>query len=79
MQTSGAIGRRDFLKVGAGGVALAAAGCATGMAGDGIRNVRAEPPEIQARKRAALEAAKELGPTMTDVEVRRNPIFAWLK
>ena len=41
--------------------ALAAAGCATGVPGDGIRNVRAEPPELQARKRAALEAAKELG------------------
>ena len=73
MQTNGSIGRRDFLKVGAGGAAMVVAGCATGgVSGDGIRNVRAESPELQAHKRAALEAAKELGPTMTDVEVRRT-------
>ena len=62
------------MKVGAGGAAMVVAGCATGVgaSGDGIRNVRAESPELQAHKRAALEAAKELGPTMTDVEVRRT-------
>ena len=73
MQMNGSMGRRDFLKAGAGGAAMVVAGCATGGApGDGIRNVRAESPELQAHKRAALEAAKELGPTMTDVEVRRT-------
>ena len=72
--TENPMGRRAFLKAGAGGAALVVAGCATGggVSGDGIRNVRAESPELQAHKRAALEAAKELGPTMTDVEVRRT-------
>ena len=64
--------RRDFIRMGAGGAAMAIAGCATGQGapvGDG--NIRAESPERQARKRAALESLKELGPTITDVEVRR--------
>ena len=67
--------RRDFIAFGAGGAAAALAGCATGRApepGDGIRNVRAESPERQAEKRRALESAKELGPVITDVEVRRT-------
>ena len=67
--------RREFLKIGAGSAALAVAGCATGgkgLPGEGIRNVRAESPELQAQKRAALEALTELGPTMADVEVRRT-------
>ena len=66
--------RREFL-ASAGGAAFAFAGCATagkGQLGEGIRNVRAESPELQAQKRAAMEALKELGPTMTDVEVRRT-------
>ena len=63
--------RRGFLKMGAGGAAVALAGCATTEAVNGIRNVRAESAELQARKRAALESLKELGPTMTDVEMRR--------
>ena len=63
--------RREFI-ASTGFGALAFAGCATGKGqlGEGIRNVRAESPELQAQKRAALEALKELGPTMTDVEVR---------
>ena len=67
--------RREFLKIGAGSAALAVAGCAAGgkgLPGEGIRNVRAESPELQAQKRAALEALTELGPTMADVEVRRT-------
>ena len=34
--------------------------------------LRTEPPELQAQKRRALEASRELGPTITDVEVRRR-------
>ena len=65
--------RREFI-ANAGFGALAFAGCATGTGqlGEGIRNVRAESPELQAQKRAAMEALKELGPTMTNVEVRRT-------
>ena len=50
--------RREFLKMGAGGAALALAGCATADATGGVRNVRAESPELQAQKRKALEALK---------------------
>ena len=67
--------RREFMAFGAGGAAAALAGCAAPMAGrkdDGIRNVRAESPELQEQKRRALESAKELGPVITDVEVRRT-------
>ncbi|MDD4018663.1 MAG: twin-arginine translocation signal domain-containing protein [Kiritimatiellae bacterium] len=68
--------RREFLgKMSVGGAALALAGCATSPSGhpdDAIKNVRAESPEAQARKMDALKAAKELGPTITDVEVRRT-------
>ena len=65
--------RRQFITLGAGGAAAALAGCASrGPAADAIRNVRAESPERQAEKRRALESAKELGPTITDVEVRRT-------
>ena len=65
--------RREFI-ANAGFGALAFAGCATGKGqlGEGIRNVRAESPELQAQKRAAMESLKELGPTMTNVEVRRT-------
>lgn len=64
--------RREFLKVGASGAVAALAGCATTEVGSGIKNVRAESEELQAQKRKAMEALKELGPTMTDVEVRRT-------
>ena len=65
--------RREFI-ANAGLGALAFAGCATGKGrlGEGVRNVRAESPELQAQKRAALESLAELGPTMTNVEVRRT-------
>ena len=66
--------RRDFIRMGVGSAAAAFAGCATTGAGNGgeIRNVRAESPELQAQKRRSLEALRELGPTITDVEVRRR-------
>ena len=66
--------RREFMLAGAGSAASILAGCATGgVASDGDpASVRAEPPELQAQKRRALEAAKELGPTIADVEVRRR-------
>ena len=67
--------RREFISLGAGGAAMALAGCATSGGkggGDGVRNVRAESPELQAQKRRALESARELGPTIADVEVRRT-------
>ena len=65
--------RREFISYGIGGAAAALAGCATkGAAGDEIKNVRAESPERQAAKMRALESAQELGPTITDVEVRRT-------
>ena len=58
--------------MGAGSAVLAAAGCVgPGKAGDGIRTVRQEPAELQAWKRRNLEALEKLGPTITDVEVRR--------
>ena len=66
--------RREFLGTAGGLVAASTlAGCAArrGVQGDGIKNVRAEPPELQAQKRRALESARELGPTIADVEVRR--------
>ena len=63
--------RREFIRMGAGGAVAAFAGCATTEVG-GIRNVRAESAELQAQKRKAMEALKELGPTMTDAEVRRT-------
>ena len=66
--------RRDFIRMGTGGAAMAIAGCATNnstsILSDG--NIRAESAERQASKRAALESLKELGPTITDVEVRRT-------
>ena len=64
--------RRNFIRIGAGSAAFAVTGCVSGRSGDRLRNVRAESPELQAGKRRALESAKELGPTITDVEVRRT-------
>lgn len=65
--------RREFISYGIGGAAAALASCtAKGAAGDEIKNVRAESPERQAAKMRALESAQELGPTITDVEVRRT-------
>lgn len=69
--------RREFLEMGAGSAALAVAGCVTAEqgekgVGEGIKNVRAESAERQAAKMAALRSAKKLGPTITDVEVRRT-------
>ena len=69
--------RRDFIRGAAVMTAAAmAGGCTTpaakGQLGEGITNVRSESPELQARKRKALESAKELGPTMANVEVRRT-------
>ena len=63
--------RRDFLKIGVPGAAFSLVGCASVGPG-GAANVRAESPELQAQKLKALESLKELGPTMTDVEVRRT-------
>ena len=52
---------------------MAIAGCATRQNGPAAAGtIRAESPERQARKLAALEALKELGPVITDVEVRRT-------
>ena len=65
--------RREFISLGIGGAAAALASCAAkGAAGDEIKNVRAESPERQAAKMRALESAQELGPTITDAEVRRT-------
>ena len=65
--------RRQFLLAGAGS-AVALAGCATRKSAlDGATaSIRTESPELQARKLAVLEAAKELGPTITNVELRRR-------
>ena len=63
--------RREFLKMGAGGLALAAAGCMTGTGGE-VQDVRAAPKSVQDAKRAALARLPELGPTITDFEVRRK-------
>ena len=53
--------RREFISYGIGGAAAALASCATkGVAGDEIKNVRAESPERQAAKMRALESAQEL-------------------
>ena len=53
-----------------GVAALAVAGCAFGPQKN--RNVRAESPEMQDRKRMALRSAERLGPVLTDVELRRS-------
>lgn len=69
--------RREFLKNGLGGLALATtAGCMsealTTSPKEKIRTIRQEDPAVQAAKAAKLAACSELGPTMTDVEVRRT-------
>ena len=69
--------RRDFIRMGAGGVAAAVAGCATGRAAPSAASgaagtIRAESADLLRSKLAALEALKELGPTIRDVEVRRT-------
>ena len=60
--------RRDFLKTGIGAVA---AGGVLGASAAG-KNIRTLPQAIQDAKRAALAKLKELGPTITDFEVRRK-------
>ena len=60
--------RRDFLKAGVGAVA---AGGVLGVSAAG-KNIRTLPQAIQDAKRAALAKLKELGPTITDFEVRRK-------
>ena len=60
--------RRDFLKAGVGAVA---AGGVLGVSAAG-ENIRTLPQAIQNAKRAALAKLKELGPTITDFEVRRK-------
>jgi len=63
--------RREFLKAGAGGAALAlAGGCATAPAE--IKTNRSEDKAVQDAKRAALESLRELGPTMPSPELRRK-------
>ena len=65
--------RREFLRIGAGGAAMALAGCAAGKSRLGSAGtIRTESPERQASKLAALESLKELGPTLTDLEIRRT-------
>ncbi len=63
--------RRDFLKTGVG--ALAAAGAVGARAeADGPQNMRTASKAVQDVKRAKLAQLKELGPTITDFEVRRK-------
>jgi len=67
------VNRRDLLRLGAGSAALVVTGrtARCELPGDSVKkNIRAESPDVPAQKRKALEAARELGPTMTDVEVR---------
>ena len=61
--------RRDFLKAGA----LAAAGAIGAEAGAaGPQNIRTAAKAVQDAKRATLAQLRELGPTITDFEVRRK-------
>jgi len=61
------------MRMSAGGAAITLAGCATGKSPlDSAGTIRTESPERQARKFAALESLKELGPSITDIEVRRT-------
>ena len=68
--------RRSFLRTGTG--VLATAGLAgSGLAADGKANVaptplRAAAKSVQDAKRAKLAALRELGPTVTDFEIRRK-------
>ena len=68
--------RREFLKMSAtSGVAVLAASPLA--AADGSSNeTRSEPKAMQDAKRSRLEALKELGPTITDFEVRRKKAIA---
>ena len=61
--------RREFLKSGAG--ALSAFGV-MGAAAEAPKNIRTAPKAVQDAKRAKLAALRELGPTITDYEVRRK-------
>ena len=67
--------RREFLRTGTGVLATAGfAGCvsvSTSGGGD-VKNIRAASKAVQDAKRAKLAALKELGPTITDFEIRRK-------
>ena len=70
--------RRDFIKAAAWTGAAAFAGCATGRDGvnaEAVRSTRMEPPELQARKRKALESAKE---PMRGLEVVRDAGYKFM-
>ena len=63
--------RRDFMKTGFG--ALATAGAFGAMAeSDAPKNIRTASKAVQDAKRAKLAALRELGPTITDFEIRRK-------
>lgn len=62
--------RRNFLKVCAG--ALSSASVLGVQAAAGPKNLRTAPKSVQDAKRAALANLRELGPTITDFEIRRK-------
>ena len=72
---AGRLDRRAFLRFGAAGAAWAAS---RGLRADdgkfstATKNIRSESAEQLARKRAALLSLKELGPTITDFEIRQS-------
>ena len=63
--------RREFLTTGTGMLAAAGLPGYARAAGD-ITAMRTESKAVQDLKRAKLAALKELGPTITDFEVRRR-------
>ena len=64
--------RRGFLRFSGMGAAALAAGCATTASKDGVKMLRSESAEVQTAKRKALSGLRELGPTITDFEIRRK-------
>ena len=66
------INRRGFLAVSGMGAAALVGGCATAPAKPEVRLMRSESKLVQDAKRAALARLKELGPTITDFEIRRK-------
>ena len=65
-----AMNRRNFLKVCAG--ALSSASVLGVQAASDPKNLRTAPKSVQDAKRAALAHLRELGPTITDFEIRRK-------
>ena len=61
--------RRDFMF---GAAAALASGCTSAAGRKDVAMLRAESLSVQEAKRKALSRLKELGPTISDFEIRRK-------